>query len=109
MTEVHESVQAATAKLHEGAPAPPARFILVLRPTDDPVVRRPTVIFDLDGATLSFEGKEVRFPEVARDALVAVTEAPEPFSAADLPALLDEAGRLVLVRRLVREGFLRCP
>jgi lysine-specific demethylase/histidyl-hydroxylase NO66 len=76
---------------------------------DDPVERRPTVIFDLDGATLSFEGKEVRFPEVARDALVAVTEAPEPFSAADLPASLDEAGRLVLVRRLVREGFLRCP
>ena len=40
MMEVHEAVQAATGTLHEGAPAPPARYILVLRPTDDPVVRR---------------------------------------------------------------------
>ena len=30
-----------------------------------------------------------------------------PFSAATLPGSLDEAGRLVLLRRLVREGFLR--
>ena len=28
-------------------------------------------------------------------------------TAASLPGSLDEAGRLVLVRRLVREGFLR--
>ena len=30
-----------------------------------------------------------------------------PFRLADLPGRLDEPGRLVLVRRLVREGFLR--
>ncbi len=29
------------------------------------------------------------------------------FTAADLPGDLDEEGRLVLVRRLVREGFLQ--
>ncbi len=71
------------------------------------VERRPTVIADLEDATLRFEGKEVRFPEAAREALAAVAAAQGPFSAADLPASLDEAGRLVLVRRLVREGYLR--
>ena len=30
----------------------------------------------------------------------------EPFTPADLPGDLDDEGRLVLVRRLVREGFL---
>ena len=39
MTEVQEAVQAATATLHEGASAPPARFMLLLKPTDDPVAR----------------------------------------------------------------------
>jgi hypothetical protein len=31
----------------------------------------------------------------------------EPFTAADLPHELDAPGKLVLVRRLLREGFLR--
>ena len=69
--------------------------------------RRPTVIADLDGATLIFEGKQVSFPPRIRDELEAVFAAEEPFRAADLPGALDEAGRLVLVRRLIREGFLR--
>ena len=73
----------------------------------DPVERRWSVIADLDGATLRFEGKEIAFPEVARAVLGAVARADGPFTAADLPADLDEPGRLVLVRRLVREGFLR--
>jgi hypothetical protein len=73
----------------------------------DPVERRATVIADLEGTTLRFEGKEVRCPEVARDALVAIASASGPFTAADLPPTLDVAGRLVLVRRLIREGFLR--
>ena len=34
-------------------------------------------------------------------------ESDEPFRLADLPGELDAEGRLVLVRRLVREGFLR--
>lgn len=72
-----------------------------------PVERRPTVIADLDGAVLRFEGKEVRWPAHALQALAAVHEADGPFYAEDLPGDLDEAGRLVLVRRLVREGYLR--
>ena len=71
------------------------------------VERRPTVIADLDDTTLVFEGKRVRFPEHARGELEAVFAADEPFTAASLPGELDDDGRLVLVRRLIREGFLR--
>lgn len=71
------------------------------------VERRATVIADLDGTSLSFEGKTITFPEHARAELEAVFAAERPFGAADLPGNLDEPGRLVLVRRLVREGFLR--
>jgi bifunctional lysine-specific demethylase and histidyl-hydroxylase NO66 len=71
------------------------------------VERQPTVIAELDGTVLRFEGKEVRFPAAAEAALAAVAAAQAPFTAADLPDTLDEAGRVVLVRRLVREGFLR--
>ena len=77
----------------------------------DPVERRATVIAVLErtttGVALCFEGKEVRFPQGASAAMAAAYSANAPFSAEDLPASLDEAGRLVLVRRLVREGFLR--
>jgi hypothetical protein len=75
------------------------------------VGRRETVIADLesddDGVALVFEGKEVRFPAHAEPELVACFEREEPFRVSDLPGELDVAGRLVLVRRLVREGFLR--
>jgi ribosomal protein L16 Arg81 hydroxylase len=69
--------------------------------------RRPTVIADLDGTTLSFEGKHVSFPEHAQDELEAIAAAEEPFTAAELPGELDEESRLVLIRRLIREGFVR--
>jgi hypothetical protein len=69
--------------------------------------RRDTVIVDLHGTTLSFEGKQLTFPGHARPQLRAVLEADSPFTAAELPGGLDEAGRLVLVRRLIREGLLR--
>jgi ribosomal protein L16 Arg81 hydroxylase len=76
-----------------------------------PLERRATVIAELErtdtGAALLFEGKEVRFPPLAVEALVAAHAAAAPFTAAGLPGPLDAAGRLVLVRRLVREGFLR--
>ena len=39
ITEVQDAVQAATTTVHEGAAAPPARFMLLLKPTDDPVAR----------------------------------------------------------------------
>ena len=80
---------------------------------EDPVERRQTVLAELDlegpGATLHFEGKEIDFPPPARDAVAAAFAAQRPFSAAELPGPLDDPGRLVLVRRLVREGFLRLP
>jgi ribosomal protein L16 Arg81 hydroxylase len=76
-----------------------------------PVERRSTVIADLeepeDGVVLVFEGRELHFPPHARAEVVACFEADEPFRPADLPGDLDDAGRVTLVRRLVREGFLR--
>jgi ribosomal protein L16 Arg81 hydroxylase len=71
------------------------------------LVRRETVVADLDGAVLSFEGKVLRFPERVAAELEFLVTAEEAFRPVDLPGPLDEAGRLVLVRRLVREGFLR--
>ncbi len=78
---------------------------------DTPLERRPTVIADLEesdeGVTLAFEGKRVLFPPQATDAVVSCFDAEGEFTAADLAGDLDEPSRLVLVRRLVREGFLR--
>lgn len=75
------------------------------------VERRSTVIADLEedgeGVGLVFEGRELRFPEQARGEVVACFEADEAFRPSELPGELDGAGRVVLVRRLVREGFLR--
>ena len=73
--------------------------------------RRPTVLADLvvkDGSvSLVFEGKDVTFPGHVAEELEAIVRSDEPFTPAALPGALDDAGRLVLVRRLVREGFLR--
>jgi hypothetical protein len=69
------------------------------------------VIADLEespgGPALVFEGKELRFPAHTVPELRACFESDEPFRLVDLPGVLDAAGRLVLARRLVREGFLR--
>ena len=76
-----------------------------------PVERRPTVILEMEQDSgpvrLVFEGKEMRFPAKAAPAVEAVCRVSAPFTAADLPGPLDESGRVVLVRRLVREGLLR--
>jgi ribosomal protein L16 Arg81 hydroxylase len=78
---------------------------------DSPLERRATVIAELewDGErpVLVFEGKEIRFPPPASAAVEALAMLDRPFTAAELPGQLDDAGRLVLARRLVREGFLR--
>jgi bifunctional lysine-specific demethylase and histidyl-hydroxylase NO66 len=75
------------------------------------VERRETVIADLDasadGVTLAFEGREMRFPSHAASEVQACFASEEPFRVGDLAGELDDDGRLVLVRRLVREGFLR--
>jgi lysine-specific demethylase/histidyl-hydroxylase NO66 len=73
--------------------------------------RRETVIADLEeppeGPALVFEGKELRFPPHASEELRACYESEEPFRVSELPGELDDEGRVVLARRLVREGFLR--
>ncbi len=73
--------------------------------------RRETVIVDLEewpgGLALAFEGKEIRFPAHASAEVRACFESEEPFRLADLAGELDVEGKLVLARRLVREGFLR--
>jgi hypothetical protein len=69
--------------------------------------RRDTVIAELHGTRLVFEGREIGFPERLGAELEFLVMTEKPFRAADLPGSLDAAGRLVLVRRLVREGFLR--
>ena len=78
---------------------------------DDLVERRRGTVVAVDrddaGVRLTFHGKEVRFPAHAAEAAEAAARAAGPFSAGHLPGRLDEAGRLVLVRRLVREGLLR--
>jgi hypothetical protein len=72
------------------------------------VERRRTVIADLDdGPVLRFEGKTVAFPAHTAPELEALHAATAPVRPADLPGSLDAAGRLVLIRRLVREGYLR--
>ena len=73
--------------------------------------RRETVIADLDvddrEARLSFEGQKLSLPARVAAELEYVLRVEGPFTAADLPGRLDEESRLVLVRRLVREGLLR--
>jgi hypothetical protein len=96
-------------------PIRPDRFeqLRALRELDAETVleRRPTVIFDLseseDRVTLAFEGRRVSFPAHAREALEAAAAAEGGFTASELPGRLDADGRIVLVRALVREGFLQ--
>lgn len=56
-------------------------------------------------ATLRFDGNGIDAPERVAPQLSFVA-AHETFTPADLPGPLDEAGRLVLIRRLVREGLI---
>lgn len=76
---------------------------------DTSVKRRPEVLYRLrsddEQVRLSFQGKEVALPAYTAAAVVFCTRS-EPFRAADLPDDLDAPGKLVLVRRLLREGFL---
>ena len=60
---------------------------------------------DGDQVVLEFHGKRVTFPAHVADALRFVGES-RGFVGADIPGTLDETGRLVLIRTLVREGFL---
>jgi ribosomal protein L16 Arg81 hydroxylase len=78
---------------------------------ETPLMRRETVLADLvasgDEVRLVYEGREVTFPAKISSELGFIAASEEPFRLADLPGTLDEESRLVLARRLVREGFLR--
>jgi Cupin superfamily protein len=74
---------------------------------DTELERRETVLVELEGSSLRFEGTTLDFPEHVQEELEFVVAADAPFRAADIPGSLDEEGRLSLVRRLVREGLLR--
>jgi bifunctional lysine-specific demethylase and histidyl-hydroxylase NO66 len=74
---------------------------------EDELERRDTGIADLDGTTLVFEGKRLCFPARIEPELAFLVTTEAPLRASELPGELDDAGRLVLVSRLVREGFLR--
>lgn len=57
------------------------------------------------GVRLAFHGKAIRLPEhVAGDLRFAATG--RDFTGQDLPGRLDDAGRMVLLSTLLREGFL---
>ncbi|HEX2031076.1 MAG TPA: cupin domain-containing protein [Actinomycetota bacterium] len=70
--------------------------------------RRPGTAFivsvDGDEASVILAGKELRMPAFAEPDLRFVAEAPGAFGPPDLPGTLDQESRLVLLRRLVREG-----
>jgi JmjC domain len=72
-----------------------------------PVGRRETTLAELDFPRLTFEGKTLTFPAHVEQDVEFIAFAGGEFTASDLPGDLDDEGRLVLVRRLVREGFLR--
>jgi bifunctional lysine-specific demethylase and histidyl-hydroxylase NO66 len=75
------------------------------------VERRPSVLAaveELDDAiAVAFHGKRLLLPQRLWQEAAFLVGGDQPFTPADLPGELDAAGRLVLVRRLVREGFLR--
>jgi len=76
---------------------------------DTKLARRPEMPWRLvehgSRCGLEFHGKEVRLPGHAAEAVRFAAEA-AILTGREIPGALDEPGRLVLVRTLVREGFL---
>lgn len=71
---------------------------------------RPNLLYrtfrDERGITISCAGRDIALPlHAAETATAALTV--ESYVVKDLPGDLDDAGKVVLVRRLVREGFVR--
>ena len=79
--------------------------------TDTPVRRRSGILWRLDDdevgrVRLEFHGKQVLLPSGLHDE-VAYLATGEAVTGAGIPGDLDDEGRLVLIRRLVTEGFLQ--
>jgi ribosomal protein L16 Arg81 hydroxylase len=78
---------------------------------DSHVGARPNLIHDLthfeeEGTVrLVCQGAEIELPDFAKEALEQAVSTPD-IRVGDLPGDLDDAGKLVLVRRMVREGLM---
>jgi hypothetical protein len=62
-------------------------------------------IADTGNVRITFHGKVVTLPKQCRDAVTSMTTG-EVFTADALPGLLDQQSRVVIVKRLLEEGFL---
>jgi ribosomal protein L16 Arg81 hydroxylase len=75
-----------------------------------PVRRRPETQWRLsvecEEVSLLFHGKKLRMPSYVEADLRFIGETNGQFTGASLPGQLDDEGRIVLIRRLLREGFL---
>jgi ribosomal protein L16 Arg81 hydroxylase len=73
------------------------------------VAPRATALYEIerraDEVVLRYHGAQVSFPSYAEEALRFAAATPS-YKVADIPGGLDDKGKLVLVRRLVREGLL---
>jgi mannose-6-phosphate isomerase-like protein (cupin superfamily) len=73
------------------------------------VAPRPDLIFQLreedEKLVVLFGATQISLPGFTRDAVIFTLQGP-PFVVRDLPGQLDDEGKVVLVRRLLREGLL---
>jgi ribosomal protein L16 Arg81 hydroxylase len=80
---------------------------------DTRLVPRPGLLYQLaetgDTVALALYGQVIRLPVHAAEPLGWALAQSEPFRVGDLPGALDDDGKLVLARRLVREGALYAP
>ena len=84
----------------ERAPEPSIESTLAPRPDLIYLVRE-----ENERLALLFGSTEISLPAFTRDAVMFALEG-APFVVRDLPGQLDDAGKVVLVRRLLREGLL---
>ena len=66
---------------------------------------RKCIVEVIEVTSIDRNGEEV-LSEIMSHGAEFIASAEEPFTASDLPGELDGESRLVLIRRLVREGFL---
>ena len=73
------------------------------------VKRRTSIIFriiqDEKAVTLSFYGMKIQLPAYTEPSLCYIVQTTR-FTVRDIPGEIDNAGKVVLVRSLLREGFL---
>lgn len=74
------------------------------------VAPRPDLIFQLrtegESIVVLFGSTQITLPDFAREAVEAALGSKSPFVVRDLPGDLDDDGKVVLVRRLIKEGML---